>query len=231
MTELNRPQLSVSGPSLAPHQTGQAVLPHPAFRGSFVASLHSGFAIERTLQLPNLEWGCYPPEESLPSRAAMSRSRAVRARIDPSAPPSLRGGCGLRRIDATTRDSDFSRRPARLGGIAPLDGWLGRCRPTARDLPAYLGRPSCRVALADPAGINDAHVTIVGRRVAAFAVPTAARLTGCRIFEAHQMRFTFVATRQFHRRPACGSASRPHPGHRVSVVNRLTRPVGLAPTW
>ena len=54
VTELNRPQLSVSGPSLAPHQTGQAVLPHPAFRGSFVASLHSGFAIERTLQLPNL---------------------------------------------------------------------------------------------------------------------------------------------------------------------------------
>ena len=147
----------------------------------------------------------------------------------PKCPPSLRGGWGLRRIDATTRDSDFSRRPARLGGFAPLDGWLGRCRPTARDLPACLGLPSCRVALAGPAGIHDAHVTIAGRRVAAFAVPTAARLTGCRIFEAHQMRSAFVATRRFHRRPAWGSASRPHPGHRVSVVNRLTRPVGLAP--
>ena len=51
-------------------------------------------------------------------------------------PPSLRGGCGLRRIDATTRDSDFSRRPARLGGVHPHGRGVGT-------LPSHGPRPSC----------------------------------------------------------------------------------------
>ena len=39
VAELNQPQASVSGPSLAPHQAGPASLPHQSFRESFVASL------------------------------------------------------------------------------------------------------------------------------------------------------------------------------------------------
>ena len=39
VARLNQPQVSVSGPSLAPHQAGLAALPRQAFRGSFVASV------------------------------------------------------------------------------------------------------------------------------------------------------------------------------------------------
>ncbi len=156
---------------------------------------------------------------------------ALFASASTQVPPLLRGGCGLRRIDATTgAPTARAARPA-LGGTPPWTGGVGRCCPTARDLPACLGLPSCRVALADPAGIHDAHGTRAGRRVAAFVVPAAARLAGCGIVEAHPMSSAFVATRRLPRRLAWGSASQPHPGHRASVVNRLARPLGLEPSW
>ena len=165
MTELNRPQLSVSVPSLAPHQIGQADLPHPACRGSFVASLHGGFSIERARQLPNLGRCCYPPEESLLPGTSISRSCAVGVRINPRTRTSLRGGCGRpphRCYDEGLRLLGPPGPP--WWGYAPNGRGAGRgCRPTARDLPAYPGRTSCRVALADPDGIHDAHGTILTR--------------------------------------------------------------------
>ncbi len=97
---------------------------HPASRGSFVASPHGGLSMERALPLPNLGRGCGPPKESLLSRAAMSRSRVVRVRIDPSAPlaPRRLWPPPHRRDDG---GSDCSRRPARLGGYTPMDGGGG----------------------------------------------------------------------------------------------------------
>ena len=92
--------------------------------------------------------------------AAITRSRAVRIHVDPSALHSLPRAFAIRRFIATTEDSDRSRRLSSLGGVAALDRKLGRSRPTSGALLAYLSASSCRVVLADPAGINSAWPTI-----------------------------------------------------------------------
>jgi hypothetical protein len=55
---------------------------------------------------------------------AISRPVAASSHTNPSAPPSLATGFALRRVIATTRDSDYSSRPHRLGGFATLPDGL-----------------------------------------------------------------------------------------------------------
>ena len=77
----------------------------------------------------------------------------------PSAPPSLPAGFTLRRIITTTQDSDYSRGPHGLSGVAALDRG-SRHRLAAGVLPAYPGRPSRPVVLADPAEILCRRTTV-----------------------------------------------------------------------
>lgn len=78
------------------------------------------------MQLLDFERRCYPVEEPFGFRLAIIRSLAVSTRIDPSAPPSLPSGFTVRWIVTTTRDSDYSGGPRRLGGVATLRGGLRR---------------------------------------------------------------------------------------------------------
>ena len=179
-----------------------------------------GFAVERAWQVVGTKWisdgptvfalaatldfrgRCYPVEKRCRFRPAISRSLAVSARLDPSAPPSLAAGSTVRRVSATTQDSDCSGDPHGLGGVAALDR-RSRHRLAAGALPAYPGGPSRPVALADPAERWRPLLTVEGLRLAAFAVPVAARLPDT-CFEVHQMRFTVVTTGQCRRRRAFG---------------------------
>jgi hypothetical protein len=168
------------------------------------------------LQLLNLNWGFYLVGEGLPLRPAIPASVAALVRVCISALPSLPGSFGLCRIDATTKDSDFSRRPRRLAGATGLCSGLGRVRPTTGDLPAYPGFTSRPVARADPAGTMSRLLTVCGRLLAAFPHTARARLSGSRYFGTHSMRFTFVATGLSNRRwPPCAPR-----GCHVSTVFR-----------
>jgi hypothetical protein len=118
-----------------------------------------GFAVERTLLPLDFRGCCYPVEKRFRLRPAISRSLAVSARIDPSAPPSLPAGFTLRRIITTTQDSDYSGGPHGLSGVTALDRGL-RHRLAAGVLPAFPGRPSRPVALADPAEILCRRTTV-----------------------------------------------------------------------
>ena len=124
-----------------------------------VARRSLGFAVEHALQLLDFRGRCYPVEKRLRFRPAICRSLAVSACLDPSAPPSLAAGFTLRRVIATTRDSDYSSRPRRLGGFATLQGGLSHGL-AAGVLPAYPVCLSCPVALADPAEILRRRLTV-----------------------------------------------------------------------
>jgi hypothetical protein len=105
-------------------------------------------------------WGrCYPVEQCRHCRPAICRSLTLSAHLDPSAPPSLAAGYAVRQVYATTRDSDSSSRPRRLGGFTTLPGGSRR-RRTAGGLPAYPVCPCCPVALADPAEILRRRLTV-----------------------------------------------------------------------
>ena len=171
----------------------------------------------------------YPVEKRCRFPPAIIRFLAVSARLDPSAPPSLAAGFTLRQVNATTRDSDYSGGPPRLDGFSTSHGWL-RHRLTAGVLPAYPVCLSCPVAPADPAEMFPRYVTVGWRAMAAFAVRVAARLSVIS-FEAHWMRFTFVATGQFSLSPAFGFGLTASSQTQLSVVNSPIRPAGLAPAW
>ena len=89
-----------------------------------VARCSLGFAVECALQLLDFRGCCYPVERRLRLRPAIIPSLAVSAHLDPSAPPSLATGFTVRQVITTTRDSDYSSDPRRLGGFATLPGGL-----------------------------------------------------------------------------------------------------------
>jgi hypothetical protein len=186
-------------------------------------------AVESALPLLDFRGCCDPVEERFRLRPAIARSLAVSARVDPSAPPSLPAGFTVRRVAPTTRDSDCSGGPRGLGGVAALDRGL-RHGLAAGALPVYPDRPSCPVALADPAEIWCRRTTVGWRRMAAFAPPAGARLS-VHLVEAHSMRFPVVPTGQFRLRRAFGFGLAASSQTQLSVVNRPIRPAGLAPAW
>src|SRR6266545_2968512 len=66
--------------------------------------------------------------------------------------------------------------------------------------------------------------------MAAFALTAGARLS-VRIIEAHQMRFTVLATGQFRLSRAFGFSLAASSLTQLSVVNNPIRPAGLSPAW
>ena len=150
------------------------------------------------------------------------------ARICTTAPPSLHPA--FRGFLATMQDSDSCLRRA---GLPRCRGCAARwsLRPSPTGLPDYPGRPSQHAISADTAGTLSGLQRLSRPLLTAFTVRAAVRLSGCCIFDAHLMKFTFVMACWFRRCSACGFGLAASFRASLSVVNRLIRPTGFSPAW
>ena len=181
-----------------------------------------GFPIERDLQRPNFVRGSYL---GCPSHPRVLRSASTH-RV--SVPPWLLAPLKIVQINATMRDSDLSGGAGGLTGAARLCRRLEPVGPNAGVLPVYPDRPSRRAVHADPAGALNRGWLLSTRFPSALTQRRGVRLSGCCIFEAHWMWFTFVTARRFiflRFQPRLAATL----WRAISVVNSPIRRAGLAP--
>jgi hypothetical protein len=151
-----------------------------------------GFSIERNLKLPNFIRGYYPVWPAIPVAFAPPW------RVETSAPARRLAPLKVVQVHAFSGDSDSSIGHRRLVGPAPLCFGLEPFGSAYGGFPALTEATLSRRAVhADPAGALRGLRLLRGPLPAAFTVRAAARLSGCRIFEAPSMWCTFVTARLF----------------------------------
>ena len=187
----------------APHQTGQAVFPHPAFRIPF---LRITFALRHSVN-----GSCRIVMGAGSSCGAVTRSFASPQRIGISDLPWLL--LAFPEINATMEVSDS------CGGLPSLDrcwscagGWI---QSTATGLPAYPSVTSRHVAHADPVGPLSIPRRLFRIRLRGLRPHSRGSAADCYFFEAHLWLARVPVT-------AC-------PGRRRLGGSYVLRPAGSTP--